>query len=269
MTIQEMQDRKRELGLSNQQLSELTGIPVPTLQKIFSGSTKSPRRSTIQALEQALSRTSVMTGDTPAATYLHGAPSALSVAAEAPAAYAAVPVRHTIEEIYALPDGVRAELIDGQIYYMASPTRIHQDIIGELYLSIANHIRARGGRCKVYLSPFAVFLFGDDSTYVEPDLIVVCDPDKVEERGCVGAPDWVMEVISPSSSRMDRILKLGKYREAGVREYWTIDPKNRMVTVYLFDPADEEKEQAEAFSFEDSIPSHTIPDLQIRLADSL
>ena len=93
MTIHEMQDRKRELGLSNQQLSELTGIPVPTLQKIFSGSTKSPRRSTIQALEQAFSRTSVMTGGTPAATYPQGAPSALSVVAEAPAAYAAVPVR--------------------------------------------------------------------------------------------------------------------------------------------------------------------------------
>ena len=250
MTIQEMQDRKKELGLSNEFLSQMTGIPVPTLQKIFSGTTKAPRQSTIQALEQALSRR--MPG----------------YVAEPPSAYGTRERNHTIEEIYALPDGVRAELIDGRIYYMATPTRIHQEINGELHLAVANYIRAHNGSCKVYIPPFAVFLFGDESTYVEPDLTVICDPSKLDDRGCVGAPDWVIEILSPSSSRMDCILKLFKYRTAGVREYWIVDPEERRVIAYLFDTPDRHG-QVTLYTFEDSIPCSLYPDLKIRLADTV
>ncbi len=278
MTIQEMKDRKRELGYSNQYLSQISGIPEPTIQKIFSGHTTSPRQATIRRLEKALNpqnknaqnknfQNKNASAEVSAYTYQQASPGNTSVLAEAPAAYAAQKKIHTIDEIYALPEGVHAELIDGQIYYMASPTRTHQEIIGELHLAVAGYIKSHGGPCKVYIPSFAVFLFGDDSTYLEPDLTVVCDPKKLDDRGCVGAPDWVVEVISPSSTRMDRIIKMTKYRMAGVREYWIIDPFSRTVSVYLFDKENETREQALIFSFDDTIHPSLYPDLEIRLAD--
>ena len=148
---------------------------------------------------------------------------------------------------------------------MATPRRIHQKIIGEMYLTIANYIRAKGGACEVWLSPFGVFLNADDSIYVEPDLIVVCEPDKVEERGCVGAPDWVVEVESPSSRKLDGVLKLRKYREAGVREYWIVHPDKRMIQIYYFG----EDEDVALYSFDDEISSGIVDGLTIRLADTV
>ncbi|MBQ8304798.1 MAG: Uma2 family endonuclease [Blautia sp.] len=267
MTIQEMKNKKQELGYSNQYLSKISGIPEPTIQKIFSGHTKSPRQATIRALEKALFPQVRTAPETVSGyRYPQASPGGASAVAEASAAYAASQRIHTIDEIYALPEGVHAELIDGQIYYMASPTRQHQEIIGELHFAVAGYIKSHGGSCKVYIPPFAVFLFGDDSTYLEPDLTIVCDPNKLDDRGCVGAPDWVVEVLSPSSTGKDRILKMLKYRTAGVREYWIIDPFSRTVSVYLFDMEDAAKEQALTYSFEDTIHPSLYPDLEIRLA---
>lgn len=96
---------------------------------------------------------------------------------------------HTIKDIYELPDGERAELIDGQIYYMAPPGRIHQFIVGKLYQKIANYIDSHEGNCQIYPAPFAVFLDKNDKTYVEPDISVICDKDKLDDKGCHGAPD--------------------------------------------------------------------------------
>ena len=129
---------------------------------------------------------------------------------------------HTTEEIYALPEGKRAELIDGQIYDMAPPGRIHQELVQQLSRTIGNYIADHKGTCKVYPAPFAVFLNQDDKTYVEPDISVICDNGKLDDRGCNGAPDWVIEIVSQSSQRMDYLTKLFKYRTAGVREYWII-----------------------------------------------
>ena len=137
-----------------------------------------------------------------------------------------------------------------------------------MHLATANYIRAHNGKCEVYIPPFAVFLYGDDSTYVEPDMIVVCDTSKMEERGCIGAPDWVVEIVSPSSTKLDLGKKLFKYRDAGVREYWIIYPDKRMITVYLFNK-DEEKECVTIYSFEDEVPCSVIEGLKIRLADHL
>lgn len=259
MTIQEMKERKQELGYSNATLSRLSGVPEPTIQKILSGTTRAPRQETIEALTRILQ---------PSGTRYPVSEPAFTGVEEAGAAYAVLNKVHTIDEIYALPEGVHAELIDGKIYYMSSPTRFHQEITGELYLAIANHIRQHKGKCKVYIPPFAVFLFGDDSTYLEPDLTVVCDLDKLDHRGCVGAPDWVIEVMSPSSRRMDGLIKLMKYRQAGVRQYWLIDPDNRTVGVYLFS-IHEEEEQVMFYSFDDDIPAVLFPDLSIRLSELL
>ena len=156
---------------------------------------------------------------------------------------------YTIEDIYALPEGERAELIDGNIYYMAPPNRRHQDIIFSLSRRIADYIESKNGDCKVYLAPFAVFLNEDDKNYVEPDISIICDSDKLNDKGCVGAPDWIIEVVSPSSRKMDYYKKLFKYRTAGVREYWIVDPVKERITVYFF-----EMESVEEYFFGENIP---------------
>lgn len=142
---------------------------------------------------------------------------------------------YTISDIYALPDGERAELIDGQIYNMMPPGRLHQKISWKLHQAIANYIDSRNGLCEVYAAPFAVFLNDDDINYVEPDLSVICDLSKLDDKGCHGAPDWVIEIVSAGSRSRDYMTKLFKYRTAGVREYWIVDPDKQMIMVYGFE----------------------------------
>ena len=108
---------------------------------------------------------------------------------------------YTVDDIYKLPDGKRAELIDGQIYDMTLPRRKHQRVLSFLHLEIGSYIKSKGGSCEVYPAPFAVFLNNDQYTYVEPDISVICDKDKLDEYGCNGAPDWIIEIISPSTFR--------------------------------------------------------------------
>ncbi|MDE5719043.1 MAG: Uma2 family endonuclease [Lachnospiraceae bacterium] len=141
---------------------------------------------------------------------------------------------YTVRDIEALPEGERAELIDGKMYMMAAPTLTHQDILMWLSARIWSYIEEHGGSCKVLPAPFAVYIKDDEHNYVEPDVVVVCDPDKLDEKGCHGAPDWVIEIVSPSSKTMDYIGKCALYEAAGVREYWIVDPKERNVAVYDF-----------------------------------
>ncbi len=156
---------------------------------------------------------------------------------------------YTIDDIYVLPDGERAELIDGKIYYMAPPNTKHQRLVSDLHYQIKDFIKRNHGECEVFPAPFAVFLNEDDINYVEPDISVICDKDKITDRGCNGAPDWVIEIVSPGNRSMDYFTKLFKYRTAGVREYWIVDPAKEMVTVYRF-----EKETMEEYSFGENVP---------------
>lgn len=156
---------------------------------------------------------------------------------------------YTIDDIYALPDGQRAELIDGKIYYMAPPSWKHQKISGYLYSEIYNYIKNNNGDCEALAAPFAVFLNEDDINYVEPDISVICDQSKLDDKGCHGAPDWIIEIVSPSSKPRDYLTKLFKYRTAGVREYWIVDPDKQMIMVYGF-----EKDTVEQYNFEEDIP---------------
>lgn len=134
----------------------------------------------------------------------------------------------------------RAEIIGGEVLMMAPPSRIHQKISGEIFRQLANFLE--GKRCEVYSAPFGVRLFEKDGdrpedvdTVVEPDITVVCDTSRLDQHGCKGAPELVMEILPPSSRRHDMLVKLNLYQRAGVREYWIVNPEDRTVQVMLLD----------------------------------
>lgn len=155
---------------------------------------------------------------------------------------------YTIADVETLPEGERAELIDGRMYMMAAPTATHQLILNFINVRFYNYIAEKSGDCKVFISPFAVYLNETDN-YVIPDLIVVCGKDKYDNKGCHGGPDFVAEIVSPGSKRLDYIIKLFQYRSFGVREYWIVDPEKKRVQVY--DLAHEEMKE---YSFSDAVP---------------
>ena len=148
---------------------------------------------------------------------------------------------------------------------MAPPNRIHQELLIELSTTIHNYIKKNDGSCKIYPAPFAVNLNADDKIWVEPDISVICDKNKLSTRGCEGAPDWVIEIISPSSTRIDCAIKLFKYRTAGVREYWIVNPIKKIVQTYIF----EGEEDANIYSFDDKIPVYIFDGLTIKISDLL
>lgn len=167
---------------------------------------------------------------------------------------------YTVEDFYNMPEDIRAELINGEIVYMASPSRLHQEISSELHFIIKNHIKSKKGKCRVYAAPFGVQLSKDKDTILEPDITVVCDPDKLTDRGCLGAPDWIIEISSPSNPRHDYITKLGLYHEAGVREYWIVDAQNEDIHVYSMDC---DRFSLKTYSFGKSVTAGIFEDLSI------
>ena len=172
---------------------------------------------------------------------------------------------YTSEDYWNLPEGERAELIGGKFYDMAPPSRIHHEISGQIYKTITNYIDARRGSCKVYAAPFAVNLDADDRDWVEPDISVICDPNKLTDRGCSGAPDLIFEIVSPSSRKLDYGIKNGIYSQSGVREYWIVDPAKERVTVYHY----EDDAAPAIYSFEQDIPVGIYPGLTIKINDLL
>lgn len=147
---------------------------------------------------------------------------------------------YTYEDLLSWDDGVFYELYDGIPVIMESPSDIHQTISMELARQLANFLM--GKKCRVFSAPFDVRLFEqpgdtpkDVDTVVQPDLTVVCDQSKIDRRGIHGAPDLVVEITSPSTRRYDRLLKLNRYMRAGVREYWIVDPAERLVWVYTLE----------------------------------
>lgn len=172
---------------------------------------------------------------------------------------------YTIADIYALPEGNRAELIDGQIYDMAPPNRIHQKLVSQFTKILGQQIEKNTGSCEVYPAPFAVFLNKDDKTYVEPDISVICDKNKLDDRGCNGAPDFIIEVVSPSSRKMDYSTKNALYSDTGVREYWIVDPEKQRTTIYRY----EEDAAPTVLPFDQTITVGIYGDLKINIAEIL
>ena len=247
MTLAEIKDLKKQLGITNAHLADISGVPLSTIQKVLGNTTSAPRQKTLRKLETAL-----------LFEYSHsGIPTSVSSAKEAkeqnllkeaPAPYhtSTDPGRiHTIQDYYALPADRRAELIDGVFYDMAAPDGVHQDI----------------GECKVYVAPRDVQLDpGDDKTIVQPDILIVCDRNKITDRCIIGAPDFIAEILSPSTREKDLHLKAAKYACSGVREYWIIDPEKRIVLVYFF----AESRFPACYTFSDTIPVE-IWDGQLRI----
>ena len=156
--------------------------------------------------------------------------------------------QYTKEDYYALPEGTHAELINGTIYDMSpAPLRIHQEISSELLYKIKHYIKQNNGNCKVYPAPFDVEL--SDDTVVQPDISVICDTNKLTDKGCTGAPDWIVEITS-SNAVHDYGKKLVLYKNYGVKEYWIVDPKEKTVMVYIFN----DKCIIRYYHFTDSIP---------------
>lgn len=160
---------------------------------------------------------------------------------------------YTLEDYSALPDEERWELIDGYLIRMDSPTTEHQIILGNLYIAFRKCIDDHHAPCKVLFAPMDVQLDMDDRTIVEPDLIVLCDSEKLRKKRLFGAPDLLVEILSPSTRSKDTIWKNRKYKRAGVKEYWMVDPEKRKVLVNLYEKTEGEY-RSKLYSFDEEIP---------------
>ncbi len=232
MTITEMKKKKQELGYTNEMIAQISGVPLGTVQKIFAGITTSPRYDTLQALEKVFCPDSSLVCE-----------SAIPYQIKRQGEF-------TLDDYYALPDERRVELIDGVIYDMTAPTYPHQMILGELFFQLTSYINGKKGTCIPFMAPADVQLDGDDKTMVEPDVFVVCDRSKITKTHTIGAPDLVIEILSPSTWRKDSYTKLAKYTLAGVREYWIIDPETLKIMVYDI----EGNTMARLYTFHDRVP---------------
>ena len=168
--------------------------------------------------------------------------------------------KQTPEDWEALPENQPAELIDGVIYDVAAPSTMHQWLVTRIASRIDRYIDDHGGACRVYVAPFAVAL---DEDRLEPDISVICDPDKIDEKGCNGAPDWIIEVTSPATRSRDYVYKLNKYLTYGCREYWIVNPDSRTVVVFDFTGGT----GSDTYHFENDIPVGIYPGFSIRIAE--
>ncbi|MBP3900054.1 MAG: Uma2 family endonuclease [Blautia sp.] len=249
MTLKELKAKKIELGLTTDMISKASGIPKSTVEKIFGGTTKAPRKTTLEAIEN------VLAAEAAKRPFVYVDPRYLArsnMLRDSSTAYGSVPKKkYTIDDYYALPEDQRMELIDGVFYDMGAPSMTHQRILGDLYILFRECTDHHAGHCDVYLSPCDVRLDRDNYTMVQPDLLVICrDYDKNAIR-YEGAPDLAVEILSPSTRSKDMVLKLYKYKNAGVREYWIIDPAKKVVIVHRFE---EENYTPEIYTFDSVIP---------------
>lgn len=290
MTIGEMKKMKSELGLSYEEISNLSGVPLGTVQKVFSGITKNPRYGTMRALSEAFRKADFENGERDF-SYVQAQKAGADMVAESPVRYGGerVPAaqsygtadagghygisgssalkaeaseggsadekyphqgEYRLTNYLALPDDQRVEMIDGVFYDMSAPTSIHQIILQQLSYCFETFVEEHGGPCMVFPAPTDVQLDMDDRTIVQPDILIVCDPDKVHAERIYGAPDLVAEILSDSTRRKDLTLKQWKYAHAGVREYWIVDPKKLTVTVYDFAHGCD----LTAYTFHDTVP---------------
>lgn len=268
MTIDEMRKRKKELKYTYADISRLSGVPLSTIQKIMGGDTKSPRYSSIRAIEEVLFREE--TGKTDYREHLpspgnlnetlmdyHSCRKA-SKTESCKDSYPLLPYKrqgeYTAEDRNRLPEEIRTELIDGVLYDLASPQNPHQITVSELHLLLNQYIEKSGKDCYVFLAPSDVYLTGDDKNIFQPDLYLICDYSMLGKNGYTkGAPPMIIEVLSPSTRSKDFLLKGYKYNKAGVKEYWLVDPEKRKVYVYDYQKYPDGTERDE-YDFNSEVP---------------
>ena len=174
--------------------------------------------------------------------------------------------RYTYADYCTWDDNERWELIDGVAYAMSppAPTESHQSISGNIYLHIGQFLRGKG--CKVFYAPFDVRLNAGkkDNTVVQPDILVVCDKSKLDGKSCVGAPDMVVEILSPSTAVHDMIRKYGLYQKSGVREYWIVDPETKTVVTYIWENGKEDKK---IYDTPEIVPVYVLEGCNVDLAE--
>ncbi len=171
----------------------------------------------------------------------------------------------TLEQYEAMPETERVEILDGIVYDMASPSQLHQMILTELLVSIKNYIKRKNGKCSIFPAPFDVKLNDLPLTIVQPDIMIVCDDKKLDGKRCNGAPDFIIEIVSPSNPEDDYVRKLYYYQKYGVREYWIVDPQRKSVSVNYF----EENLLNVPYTFESIIKVNIYEDLFINFAEIL
>jgi len=181
--------------------------------------------------------------------------------------------RYTYADYLTWMDDVRRELINGFIYLMSAPARIHQELSFEINYRFASFVKRRKRKCKIYYAPFDVRLpkegaIEDDKIYdvVQPDICVICDPSKLDDKGCIGAPDLIVEVLSPSTAHYDKNKKLNLYEKFGVKEYWIVDPKTKTVQVFLWQP-DGKYDAGTKYKCNEKAPVHIFKGLEINLKE--
>lgn len=243
MTIEEMKRRKEERGFSYETIARLSGLPIGTVQKVLNGYTRKPRKDTLHALEKAFitgSELAELAGTPEYRDYsvftgqpVHPRGGKQQLKESAADCRTAPDGGLTADALVGIPEDTRVELIDGVIYYMEAPTAYHQALAVELFIQLKDHVRRSHGDCKVFFSPADVHLFEeDDCTVLQPDIFVYCRRDRIRYKGFYGAPDLVIEILSPGTMDKDLFLKFEKYVKAGVRELWYVFPQKRKVTVY-------------------------------------
>jgi Uma2 family endonuclease len=181
--------------------------------------------------------------------------------------------RYTFADYLTWMDDKFRELIDGFIHLMCYPTELHARISSSLHYFTTAFARKRKGKCRIYHAPFAVRLpidgaTDDDKIYnvFLPDICVICDLSKIDEKGCIGAPDLVVEVLSPSTAKNDWNKKFKLYEKSGVREYWIIDPKKKTLHLFLLQ-SDGKYDAGTVYQSNQKAPMHIFEGLVINLRE--
>ena len=257
MTLEQMKTIKRNFGVSAREISEGTNIPFGTVQKIFTGETANPRFNTLDKLNDFFVKLSLKyLNDMPETPmYVHDVRGYIppdSSAEELDYFELTLGKRQgefTVSDRDALPDDIRTELIDGYIIYLAAPNRVHQIIAGMIYADLLTCAFGSERECLPQIAPVDVNLDDDDRTMLQPDVLVLCHEDR-DTRFVHGAPEFVVEILSKSTRKIDTTTKLNKYMHAGVKEFWIVDPQNKTITVYDFEGG----RYPLHYSFDDTVP---------------
>ena len=255
--IKRLREKKKEFKFTNSNISARSGVPLSTVNKILGGISKYPRQENVDAIAKSLGLELLdYTTEAKGITY---------IVRESPHAYAYEGAK-TIEDYYNMPEDFRGELIEGEIIELQAPSVNHQLILNELSFLISSYLRKTGSTCQGFPAPFDVQLNKDEYNMLQPDYVIICDKSKyINGKNCYGAPDLVMEILSPSDTTKMTFTKFNKYRWAEVKEYWEINPINKSIEVHSF--YRKKEPITSTYTFYDVVPSALFEGLSIDFAE--